>query len=399
MNTRQEDIQFGWFLPTSGDGKYVGVAPERKPTLDYMIQVAKTAEQAGFGFVLIPTGGACLDAWVVGSAVMSHTKTLRPLVAVRPGLMTPVLAARMASALDVLSDGRAMINVVTGSSVQDLVELGDPLAHDHDERYERAMEYLEVMQRAWTQSDGMGPSEFSEKNGNKSQQTDELAYRGKYYEFTQAVRTPETVQKPHPPFYLGGSSLSAKKMAIQYADTFLMWGEPHEWIAEQIQETEQVRAQLREEKGIDRPLRYGLRAQVLIRDTEEEAWRAAWEIISKVSDEAAEQAQQSFKQTDATNQHRQNLLREQSKKDQYIVGPNLWTGLSIVRSGGAILIVGTAEQVSDRLVEYAELGVSTFILSGYPHLEEAEIFGRVALPLFKEKWEQKLKAAPNVSIR
>lgn len=391
MNLLQEDIQFGWFLPTSGDGKYVGVAPERKPTLSYMIQVAKAAEQAGFGFVLIPTGGACLDAWVVGSAVMSHTEKLRPLVAVRPGLMMPVLAARMGSALDLLSDGRAMINVVTGSSVQDLEELGDPLAHDHDERYERAMEYLEVMKRTWTQSEGMALSEFTDPDQVKSSNKEASTYQGKYYEFKQAVSTPETVQQPYPPFFLGGSSTIAKQMAIQYADTFLMWGEPHAWIHEQIQETEQLRMEFQAETGIDRPLRYGLRAQVLVRDTEEEAWAAAWDIISKVSPEAVEQARKSFVQTDATNQHRQNLLREQSQNDKYVVGPNLWTGLSIVRSGGAILIVGTAEQITDRLVEYAELGVSTFILSGYPHLEEAENFGKHALPLFREKWEYKVR--------
>ncbi|NTZ19925.1 LLM class flavin-dependent oxidoreductase [Paenibacillus sp. JMULE4] len=389
MSNQQKEIQFGWFLPTAGDGKYVGVAPERKPTLDYLIQVAQAAEHAGFGFVLIPTGGACMDAWVVGSAVMSHTKTLRPLVAVRPGLMAPVLAARMAAALDILSEGRAMINVVTGSSVQDLEELGDQLAHAHDERYERAREYLEVMTRAWTQSGGLSASEFTRSNIGSDPERQQQPFVGKYYQFQRPVSTPLTVQKPYPPFYLGGSSPIAKRVAVEYADTFLMWGEPHAWIQEQIKEIESIRAEYRAEKGIDRPLRYGLRAQVLVRDTEEEAWAAAWELISKVSPEAIEQAQRQFAQTDATNQRRQNELREQSRNDRFVIGPNLWTGLSLVRSGGAILIVGTAEQVTDRLLEYAELGVSTFILSGYPHLEEAEIFGREALPLFRKKWAQK----------
>jgi alkanesulfonate monooxygenase len=132
---------------------------------------------------------------------------------------------------------------------------------------------------------------------------------------------------------------------------------------------------------------------VLVRDTEEEAWAAAWESISKVSPEAIEKAQAAFAKTDATNQQRQNDLRELSKDQQFVVGPNLWTGLSLVRSGGAILIVGTADQVADRLIEYAELGISSFILSGYPHLEEAETFGQAALPLFREKWQLKLAEA------
>ncbi|ANY65453.1 F420-dependent oxidoreductase [Paenibacillus sp. BIHB 4019] len=382
-----KEIEFGWFLPTAGDGSYVGVAAEREPTLEYLIDVAKAAEKAGLGFVLIPTGGPCLDAWVVGSAIMSHTTTLRPLVAVRPGLTTPVLSARMGAALDQLSGGRAMINVVTGSSVQDLEELGDPLAHAHDERYERASEYLAVMQQAWTQSDGIQASEFVGSEGARAKQHDQQQpFRGKYYQFTRAVTTPLTVQKPHPPFYLGGSSPSAKRVAVEFADTYLMWGEPHDWIREQIEDFEIVRSQYREETGIDRPVRFGLRAQVLVRDTEEEAWAAAWELISKVSPEAIEQAQKAFAKTDATNQRRQNELREQFKDERFVVGPNLWAGLSLVRSGGAILIVGTADQVSERLIEYAELGVSSFILSGYPHLEEAERFGNEALPLFHQKW-------------
>lgn len=385
-----DDIRFGWFLPTSGDGRYVGVAPEREATIDYLIQVAQTAERSGFEFALIPTGGACLDAWVVGSAVMSHTRTLRPLVAVRPGLVAPVLAARMAAALDVLSGGRAMINVVTGSSVQDLEELGDPLAHDHDERYVRAGEYMEVMRQAWTHSDGLAASEFAEHGADTGgARVAQAPFQGRYYRFNRPVSSPQTVQKPHPPFYLGGSSPIAKRAAVEYADTYLMWGEPHDWIAEQIREIEAIRAAYREESGIDRQLRYGLRAQVLIRDTEEEAWAAAWESISKVSPEGASKAQEAFAQTDATNQRRQNELRELSKNERFVVGPNLWTGLSLVRSGGAILIVGTGEQVADRLIEYAELGVSTFILSGYPHLEEAENFGREVLPVFREKWRQK----------
>ncbi|KQN97114.1 LLM class flavin-dependent oxidoreductase [Paenibacillus sp. Leaf72] len=382
-----KEIEFGWFLPTAGDGSYVGVASEREPTLEYLIDVAKAAEKAGLGFVLIPTGGPCLDAWVVGSAIMSHTTTLRPLVAVRPGLTTPVLSARMGAALDQLSGGRAMINVVTGSSVQDLEELGDPLAHAHDKRYERASEYLAVMQQAWTQSDGIKASEFVGSEGAETKQNDQQQpFRGKYYQFTRAVTTPLTVQKPHPPFYLGGSSPSAKRVAVEFADTYLMWGEPHDWIREQIEDFEVVRSQYREETGIDRPVRFGLRAQVLVRDTEEEAWAAAWELISKVSPEAIEQAQKAFAKTDATNQRRQNELREQFKDERFVVGPNLWAGLSLVRSGGAILIVGTADQVSERLIEYAELGVSSFILSGYPHLEEAERFGKEALPLFHQKW-------------
>lgn len=394
--SEQEEIRFGWFLPTAGDGRYVGIEPERQPTLEYLIKVAQAAEQGGCDFVLIPTGGACLDAWVVGSAIASHTSTLRPLVAIRPGLVAPVLAARMGAALDQLSGGRAMINVVTGSSVRDLEELGDPLAHAHDERYIRAGEYMEVIQRAWSASKGMNDSEFAKLASVGEPSTED--FEGKYYQFHGPVGMPETLQSPHPPFYLGGSSRIAKRMAAEYADTFLMWGEPQDWIREQITEMEEIRTELQRETGRARDLRYGMRAQVLVRDTEEEAWEAAWDIISKVPAEAIEQASKAFSETDATNQRRQNELREITAKQRFMAGPNLWTGLSVVRSGGAILIVGTAEQITDRLLEYVELGVSTFILSGYPHLEEAERFGASVLPLFRSRLLDQQRARASQSV-
>lgn len=116
-----------------------------------------------------------------------------------------------------------MINVVTGSSVADLEELGDPLAHAHDERYERAGEYLEVMRQAWTGAEGLTPSEFGGAQGTGGEIQ---PFQGKYYQFSRPVSSPRTVQRPHPPFYLGGSSRAAKETAIRHAETFLMWGSP-----------------------------------------------------------------------------------------------------------------------------------------------------------------------------
>lgn len=382
MVQQVKEAEFGWFLPTAGDGRYVGIKPERAPTLDYLIQVAQTAERAGFTFALIPTSGVCRDAWVVGSAVMAHTRTLCPLVALRPGLISPVLAARMAAALDELSGGRARINIVTGSSVQDLIELGDPLAEQHDERYVRTKEFMHVLKSVWTNTEAPGvSSEFSGAADNQRKPVIE----GKYYSIQAGTCFPKPVQKPHPPLYFGGSSKIGKETAAAYADVYLMWGEPVPWIREQIEEMEGILKALNETQGIERSLQYGLRAQVLIRDTEEEAWKAAWDIISKADPALIEKARAEFARTDATNQRRQNELREQSAKNDFVVGPNLWMGLSLLRSGGAILLVGTADQVTDRLMEYVDIGISKFILSGYPHLEEVEIFGREAMPLLKRK--------------
>ena len=108
MNENIKDIEFGWFIPVRGDDRYVGVEPEREPTMEYLIKVAQAAENAGFSFALIPTGRACVDSWIIGTVVASHTKSLRPLIAMRPGLIAPVIAARMGASLDVASNGRAM---------------------------------------------------------------------------------------------------------------------------------------------------------------------------------------------------------------------------------------------------------------------------------------------------
>ena len=364
-----KSVEFGWFIPTNGDGRYIGTALEREPSQEYFIQVAKAAEKAGYEFTLIPAGGDCWDGWIVGSWVAAHTTKLKPLIAMRPGLISPVLAARMASTLDQMSGGRTLINVVTGHYPADLKATGDPLHGSHDERYERTKEFLDVVKGVWGE-DGSG-SGFN--------------YEGQHYQVEGGVSKPASLQDPHPPLYFGGSSVAGKKVAAESADVYLMWGEPLEWIQEQIAEMEQHLKDLKERTGISRTLRYGIRAQVVVRETEEEAWKAAWNILSKVEPDQLKNQEKLHAKTDATNQKRQMDLYEQSKDQDYIIGPNLWSGLSAVRGGGAVAFVGTPEQVSDRLIEFVEAGVSSFILSGYPHLEEAEITGELLMPVVKRK--------------
>lgn len=387
MSTSLQSVEFGWYIPTTGDGKYIGAELEREPTAEYMIKVAQAAEEAGYTFALIPTGGGCLDAWIVGTAIATHTKILRPLVAMRPGLLSPITAARMATTLDYISGGRAAINVVTGGTPPDLVAMGDPLAHDHDKRYERTLEFMSIVKNAWINSNAH-TSKYLAANENY-RDIDKVHFKGKHYKIEGGASYPPPVQKPYPPIYFGGSSVAGKRTAVEIADVYLMWPEPLGWIEEQIAEVEHIRQELKQEKGINRRLRYGLRAQVLVRKTEAEAWAAAWEIISKVDKKAIEQSEVRFNQTDAIGQKRQNRLRSESEENGYLIAPNLWAGLSIVRGGGAMMLVGTPEQVADRIVEYADVGISSFILSGYPNLEEAHITGDLLLPVVKRKLSQR----------
>ncbi|MER2108630.1 MAG: LLM class flavin-dependent oxidoreductase [Solibacillus sp.] len=388
MTNSIEQVELGWFIPVRGDGEFVGVEPNRPATTDYLVKVAKAAEEAGFTFALIPTGRGCLDSWVVGSIIISHTKKLAPLMALRPGLVSPVVAARMGATLDVLSNGRARFNIVTGGAVPDLKSMGDPLFDNHSKRYDRTTEFLKILRELWENSTGPGSSEFL-KNGDEDTGEGEkkVTFKGEYYDLEEAISHPEVLQKPLPPIYFGGSSEKGKRVAAETADVFLMWAEPVGWIREQIEEVEGYLHEQKESKGIDRQLSYGLRAHVLVRETEEEALAAAYKVISKVDPEVIEKAAEKYTNAEflSVGEARQNQLRAEAIKNNYFVSPNLWSGLALVRNGGSLTFVGTPEQVADRLLEYVDAGISKFILSGYPHLEEATITGQLLLPVLKEK--------------
>ncbi|MFC5449810.1 LLM class flavin-dependent oxidoreductase [Paenibacillus aestuarii] len=361
-------VEFGWFIPTTGDGPHIGVKPERESTSEYMVKVAQEAEKAGYEFALIPTGGDCLDAWIVGSWIASQTKNFKSLVAMRPGLMSPILAARMGATLDRVSRGRALFNIVTGHYPDDLRATGDLVHISHDERYDRTREFVEIVKSVWNDEEQAG-----------------FNYKGEYYEIQGGLSRPMPQQQPYPPLYFGGSSPAGKRVAAEMADVYLMWAEPLSWIKEQIVEMEGHLQELKQSKGIQRKLRYGLRAQIVVRETEEEAWKAAWDIISKADPKLRNSAEKLHARTDATNQKRQMDLWNQSKEQDYVIGPNLWSGLSAIRGGGAVAFVGTPDQIAERILEFVDIGISTFILSGYPHLEEARRSGEAVLPLVKSR--------------
>lgn len=392
----QIEPEFGWYMPTRGDGPYIGVQPERVVDTAYMIRVAQAVEEAGYTFALIPTGGACTDAWIMGATLAAHTQTFKPLIAMRPGLIAPALAARMGATLDEVTGGRALFNIVTGSSPDDMKAMGDPLAFDKDARYERTLEYIKVVRQLWINSHGVEGNQLL-GDLNKQKEIEPLTFQGKHVSLEGGVSYPSPVQRPHPPFYFGGSSPAAKRTAAEIADVYLMWAEPLDWIQEQIAEVEHHREVLRITQGIDRTIRYGLRAQVVIRETEEEAWAAAKLIISKVDPSTVQDTELRFGQADSAGQQRQNQVRQQAARNDYVIGPNFWAGLSIIRGGGAMAFVGTADQVADRFLEYIDIGISSFILSGYPNLEEATLSGNALIPAVRRKLLEREEASQGIT--
>lgn len=384
--------EFGWYMPTRGDGPFVGVKSERVVDIAYHIKVAQAVEAAGYTFALIPTGGNCSDAWIIGATLAAHTKIFKPLVAMRPGLIAPALAARMGATLDEATGGRALMNIVTGSSPADMKAMGDELAFDKDARYERTLEYIKIVKQLWINSAAERGEQLLAAH-DAFKHIEPLDYKGKYFQLEGGVSYPPPVQRPHPPFYFGGSSAAAKKTAAEIADVYLMWAEPLDWIKEQIDDVEYHRRELLETQGIERSIRYGLRAQVVIRDTEEEAWAAAKLIVSRIEPEVKQGLEGQLFYNLSAGQQRQNELRKLAEANDYVIGPNFWAGLAQVRGGGAMAFVGTPEQVADRLLEYADIGITSFILSGYPNLEEATSSGEALLPVFRKKWAARKQAA------
>jgi alkanesulfonate monooxygenase len=344
-------MELFWFFPTSGEGRYLATSVGARPiTLGYLRQIAGAIDELGYAGALLPTGQGCEDAWVTASALMPFTRRLKFLVAVRPGLSSPGLAARMAATFDRFSEGRLLINVVSGGDPDELA--GDGVHLSHDARYDLTDEFLRVW-RALLAGESVN-------------------FDGEHLFITAGKLAVLPVQRPHPPLYFGGSSPAAHRVAARHADVYLTWGERLEAVATKIEDIKTQAAEL------GRSLRFGIRLHVIVRETERDAWAAADSLIRHVDERAITAARQTFARMDSEGQRRMAALND-SGPSRLVIGPNLWAGIGLVRGGAGTALVGDPEQVAARIREYAQLGLETFILSGYPHLEEAH---RVAELLF-----------------
>ncbi|BCJ55323.1 alkanesulfonate monooxygenase [Actinoplanes sp. NBRC 14428] len=345
-----------WFLPTAGDSHGITsggqasatVTTERPPDLGYLALVARTAERLGFTGVLTPTGTFCEDSWITTAALLAETSTLKFLVAFRPGLISPTLAAQMASTYQRISGGRLLLNVVTGGESTEQRRFGDWL--DHDERYSRTAEFLTVLRGAWS--------------------GEPFDHTGEHYRVAGA--TTRARPEPVPEVFFGGSSPPALRVAAEHADTYLTWGEPPDAVAAKLAA---VRALA---EGYGRSPAYGIRLHVIARDTAAEAWAVARSLLDRIPPAAVTAARERFARTESEGQRRMAAL---SAGDDLEIAPNLWAGFGLVRPGAGTALVGSHAEIAARLTEYHALGIDHFILSGQPHLEEAFRFGEGVLPL------------------
>ncbi|UGQ11967.1 LLM class flavin-dependent oxidoreductase [Yinghuangia sp. ASG 101] len=360
-------LAFHWFLPTYGDSRFIvggghglpaGVAAgDRRATIGYLSSIARAAEELGFTGALTPTGAWCEDAWLTTAMLARESERLAFLVAFRPGLISPTLAAQMAATFSAHAPGRLLLNVVTGGEAHEQRAYGDFL--DKRERYARCDEFLDVVRALW--------------------RGETVTHRGDHVSVEQAALP--ALPDPVPPLYFGGSSSYAGPVAARHADVYLTWGEPPAAVAEKIAWIRRLAA----EQGRD--LRFGIRLHVITRDTAEEAWRKAGELLAALGEDTVERAQHGLDRSESTGQANMRALHaEQRDRGDWRdaraleVSPNLWAGVGLVRGGAGTALVGGHREVADRIAEYAALGIDEFVLSGYPHLEELYWFGEGVLP-------------------
>jgi alkanesulfonate monooxygenase len=343
-----------WYI-IPRDGAYPW-EPEgtRAVDFDYLKHLATGVDRLGFSGALLATD--IHDVWVLGSALAAHTKKLRPLLAVHPGLISPTLLAKMALTFDDLFDGRLQINVVNGET-RTLRQYG--LEVDHDERYALAGEYWEIFRR-------ITAGEVVDFEGRH------FSVRGAGSSFGLPV-----VQTPHVPLWFGGSSEAGMQMAAKHIDRYLSWGEPPARVAEKIARLNQLA------EGHGRTIGYGMRLHLVVRDTEQEAWDHVDRLLRATSEGTFARMAASNAGTDSVGMQRQ-FEKHQGKvpdraKDLESY-PNVWPGMSLLRPGPGTALVGSTEQVVERIQEFEALGVDTFILSGNPLLEEAYRVSETVLP-------------------
>jgi len=278
------------------------------------------------------------------------------MIAHRPGFTAPTVAARQLATLDQFTGGRVAVHIITGGSDDELAKDGDHLTKD--QRYARTSEYLDIVRQEWT----------SEKP---------FDYRGDYYNVVQAFGGVKPLQKPQIPVYFGGSSEAAIPVAGKHADIFALWGETQGQVAETIARVRHAAAKH------GRQVKFSLSLRPVIAGTEEAAWRRADDIVAqtKALREKAGLPTTGHAPPNAGSQRLLDAARQGSRLDK-----RLWTGVAAVTgaAGNSTGLVGTPEQVAEALLDYYDLGVSTFLIRGFDPLDDAVAYGRDLIPLVRE---------------
>ncbi|MEN9553481.1 MAG: hypothetical protein RLY24_1076 [Actinomycetota bacterium] len=342
-------IEISWFGALCDDDyKQLGVVqPELQSSWDHCSAIVRAAEEAGFDNILLPSGyDLGIDTVSFASSIAPSLTQMKLLVAVRCGEVWVPQLARQLATLNQTLNGRLNINII--SSEMPGESLNGPA------RYRRTTETMQALRALMNGQRVDVDGEFLQLHLDAPRICKETA--------------------PCPPFYFGGLSDEARETAAQDADVYLMWPDTEVAIADIISDM------TRRAAHYGRTLKFGYRVHVVVRETEEEAFAAASHLISAVDAETGNAIRSRSLDSTSVGVRRQAELRDAASSDGFIED-NLWTGIGKARSGCGAAIVGTPEQVVNKIRRYQDLGIEAFIFSGYPHLDEAQRFARTVLPL------------------
>jgi alkanesulfonate monooxygenase len=349
IRTEKRICEVAWFDDLcGGDTAFLGTLdPNRRSNFAHCSDIITTADRMGFSNILLPT------SYVIGqevipfaAAVAPKVKNINLLAAIRTGEVHPPMLARHLATLDHMLEGRLTVNIINS----DLPGLRE----DHEMRYKRCGEVIEILKQAWTQ--------------------DEIDFKGDIYNF----KMPADPVKPYqqnggPLLYFGGISPGSKEVCAKYCDVFLMWPEPEASIYATMEDMS-ARAATH-----GRTIDFGLRIHVIVRETEAEAHAYTHELMSKFDAEMGLKLKNRTQDAQSAGVKRQDELREKADVDDF-VEPMLWMGIGRARSGCGGALVGTPDQILEKINRYMDMGIRSFILSGYPLIEECELFGKYVLP-------------------
>ncbi|NKB97354.1 MAG: LLM class flavin-dependent oxidoreductase [Pseudomonadales bacterium] len=361
--TTTRPIELGWFLPTAGDSTAFGVADAAVDSSpEFFSRVVAAAETAGFEYLLIPVANQCWEAYITGAFVAAQSKKIAPLIAARPGYVNPVLLAKMIATFDQMSGGRICVNLIAGQADEEIMSEG--VKFNKEDRYALMEEEVAIMKALWTAD---GPVHFE----------------GRFHHVDGASINPKPLQQPYPRFYLGGGSEEAWNLSAKHSDVHLFWGDTPERISENIAD---IRARAATH-GRDQAIGFGMRLQIICRETEQEALEAADQLIENIPEALRER----LKRMTASSKANQRVQELAAEKGLWIA-PHLWTGLTRFRPGAGIAVVGNPQQCAHTLQLFIDAGCDSFCLSGYLHDEEAERFGRMVRPMLAQQNPGRLPA-------
>ena len=339
--------EISWFGALCDDDyEQLGVArDDLRSSWNHCSELVLEAERQGFDSVLLPSGYELgLDTTVMAAALAVVTRHIRLLAAVRIGENWPPQLVRQIATLQHLARNRLDINIISS----DLA--GAKL--DSVSRYARTLEVMKIL--------------------NELGNAQPLSHHGQFYEFS--VEPPRVSVAPRPAMYFGGLSDDAREVAAQAADVYLMWPDTMANVRNVISDVR------RRAENYGRTIQFGYRVHVIVRETETEAREAADYLVAELNDDIGRAIRQKSLDSGSVGVARQSTLRDLSSDDGY-VEDHLWTGIGRARSGCGAAIVGSPQQVLDKLQRYVDLGIESFILSGYPHIDECRRFGQLVLPL------------------